>query len=192
MSTKYVRSEASERFEQRWQAIWPEHGLPTSDMLHHVDFKELAPFILKGNFIRPTGERGHGARFEVFAAGDGIASRLNVDVTGFEYFQRLLPNDRALIVDVFEALFEEKCGRWRVMFYNFDKGRKVPVDTTFFPYLCSKTGAEQVGSLIIPAQTLQDCPTIGRAYSAEAGPDAEWLDMGAGVPAKRMLTLSDD
>ena len=192
MDEGFRRSDASILFEAKWREGCPGGNLPTSGAVERIDFGPLAPYLLKGIFTRPTGARGAGARMDVDHAGEGIASRLNVDITGFEYFCRLLPDEKALIVNVFEALFDHSCGRWRVMFYRFDKGMKLAVDTTFFPYLCEETGCERVGALIVPAEAPeQPAPKRkkGRAYAAEAGPAAQWIDLGAGVPDRTMLTL---
>jgi hypothetical protein len=191
MALPYIRSEASKIFEAKWREALPENGLPSSLDIDRADFGALAPFLLKGKFTRPTGARGEGARMDIDHAGDGIATRLNVDLTGFEYFCRLLPDERALIVDVFEALFDHDCGRWRVMFYRFDQGLKLAVDTTFFPYYCDKTGAERVGALIVPAVSVEQGASKGRAFAAEAGPAAEWIGLGAGIPDHAMLSLQE-
>lgn len=186
------RSEASRLFEEKWRAVMPAVGLPTSRDIESADFGDLAPYILMGKFTRPTGPKGEGARMDVDHAGQGIRARLNVDVTGFEYFRRLLPDEKTLIVGVFESLFDHACGRWRVMFYRFDTGMKISVDTTLFPYICAETGAEYAAALIVPAVDAAKSKTAarrGRAYAAEAGPDAEWIDLGSGIPSREMLTL---
>jgi len=188
-SANFIRSDASKHFEALWRAALAKPGLPTDEQIDRIDFARLSPFLLKGRFTRSNGLRGAGARMDVDHAGAGIAERLNVDITGFEYFCRLLPDEKALIVDVFENLFDHACGRWRVMFYRFDKGLKIAVDTTFFPYLCANTGAERVCALIVPANTPASASDEGRAYSAEAGPAAEWINLGSGIPKDSMLSL---
>lgn len=192
MTADYVRSEASKTFESFLRPFLPAQGLPTSNQIDQIDFGTLEAYLLKGKFMRPSGPRGVGARMDVDYAGAGIAQRLNVDLTGFEYFRRLLPDEKALIVGVFEDLFDHECGRWRVMFYRFDKGLKLAVDTTFFPYICSESGTELVCALIVPAEAPLLTGSTGRAYSAEAGPAAEWIDLGSGVPECQMLELETD
>ncbi len=186
---EHERSDASKLFEAKWRDLLPRFGLPSSDIIDASDFDGLSPYLLKGEFTRPTGPAGEGARMDIDFAGDGIASRLNVDITGFEYFRRLLPDDRHLISDVFEALFDNACGRWRVMFYRFDKGLKLAVDTTFFPYLCDQTGAERVCALIVPAKEAIKHSARGRVFAAESGPSAAWINFGHGTPDAPMLSL---
>ena len=189
MTADFVRSDASRVFEAQLRSLLPAKGLPTSDQVDRINFGALEAYLLKGKFTRPSGPRGAGARMDVDHAGAGIAQRLNVDITGFEYFCRLLPDEKALIVSVFEDLFNYACGRWRVMFYRFDKGLKLAVDTTFFPYICAENGTERVCALIVPAEGSALSSGKGRAYSAEAGPAAEWIDLGGGVPDRAMLSL---
>lgn len=177
-------------FEAKWRAATNGTTVPSSTLVDSIDFGDLSPYLLRGEFTRATGPMGEGARMDIDHAGKGIAERLNVDITGFEYFRRLLPDDRELIVSVFNALFDYGCGRWRVMFYRFDKGLRVAVDTSFFPYRCAHTGCERVCALIVPATHTGTQGGDGRAYAAESGPSAEWIDLGTGVvPESLMLSL---
>lgn len=189
MTSEYSRTGASKLFEAIWRANLPDIGLPTSKTVHNIDFEEFTPYLLMGKFTRPTGSDGAGARMDIDHAGKGIAERLNVDITGFEYFCRLLPEEKTLIVGVFENLFDHGCGRWRAMFYRFDKGSKIAVDTTFFPYTCSETGAERVCALIVPAELPHTGGDKGHAYAALAGPSALWIKLNAGIPDSEMLSF---
>ncbi|TNE63487.1 MAG: hypothetical protein EP335_09440 [Alphaproteobacteria bacterium] len=177
-----LRASESHQFETYWRSIWPRTGMPTSDRIDWDTLGPLKDFVIEGRFTP-----GPDATMINTFVGRGITDGLNADVTGQEYFATVRDQDRALIIRVFEAMVAQPCGRWRIMHYTFERGVQIPMDTTFFPFRDVATGGIGIGALILPLDDAAPSKMAGRVTGASAGTAAQWINMGAGIPADAML-----
>ncbi len=114
--------------------------------------------------------------------GTGLVGRWGRDLTGERLFRDKSPAFVAQVAENFRTVLEHPCGYYALNHYQTGRGRNVRVRVLYLP-LVAKPGRlpRIVGySVELQRRPLDDETSLSAARTTV---EAEWIDIGAGLPA---------
>jgi len=174
------RTEKSERLERVWRSLPKhEHGLlPPRLSLKAANIPDLLPDISIAQ-VMPSS-------LMVLLTGSHITARINAEITGQDYLQYVESAQRAQVLAMLQTMCHRPVAGYLHVQSRYSRGYTQALELTMFP-ICDKTGdPNYIVSLAIPME--KEGPFIeknirGEIASSDWRLPANWIDLGAGIPA---------
>lgn len=161
-------------FLAHWKSLRNEALVPTIESFLDRPSPLHAPWLFMAEIRGPD--------LIVRLEGTGLVGRWGRDLTGERLFRDKSPEYVAQVADNFRNVFEQPCGYYALNHYQSGRGRNVRVRVLYLP-LVAKPG--RLSRIVGYSVELQRRPFDDESLSnTRMTIEAEWIDVGGGVPAR--------